>query len=127
MRFRCLVGHEQNQRSRYGSHIVGAGGLLMRPCDRGVYASCGAAAVAGLLPAVIEFDHPLNSLVVDVPAFDSQQLGDFTITVPPILFGEPDQRRRRASSSRLGFGLYCCDERAMPTVLQVRRSDVSSL
>ena len=48
---------------------------------------------------------PLDFLVIDVPAFDAQQLGDFTITVPPILFGEPDQRQAQGFIISAWFGL----------------------
>jgi len=35
-------------------------------------------------------------LVIDVPAFNAQQLRDFAMTVSSVLFGKPDQRQAQA-------------------------------
>ena len=40
----------------------------------------------------------LDLLVIDGPAFDAQELADLAVAVAAILFGQPDQARRRSSS-----------------------------
>ena len=46
---------------------------------------------------------PLDLLVIDLPAFEPQQLGDFSIAIAAILFGQPDQRQAQGLIIILAF------------------------
>lgn len=45
---------------------------------------------------MIEFDHPFNLLVINLPALNAEQLSDLPITVATILLSQTNQGRPKA-------------------------------
>ena len=82
-----LVVHEVD-----GPDVIGMG--RAQPDDRAVLVIEPSALSVPLrqLKALFAPD-PLNLLVVHLPAFDMQQLGNLAIAVAPILLRQPDQRQ----------------------------------